>query len=102
MKVAGAADHEQAHEFTPVVGVLAFLEGGEAVDGALVFLGELLDAVVALTADIFLGPETERLVGVQEQAELVGEVEIGFVVGRGREKDAAAAVALDGNPASTA
>ena len=102
-EAARAADHEQAHEFAPVVGVVAFLEGGEAIDGALMAAGEFVRAAVAVAAQVFLGPDADHVVGIQEQAKLVGEVEVGFVVGRGRKKDALAGVArdviADGGPA---
>ena len=102
-EAAGAADHEQAHQFAPVVGVTAFLEGGEAVDRALMAAGELVRAAVAVAAEVFLGPDADDIVGIQEQAKLVGEVEVGFVVGGGGDKDAPAGVArdviADGGPA---
>ena len=37
----GAADQEQPHQLAPVVGVLAFLEGGERADGALMLVQKL-------------------------------------------------------------
>ena len=82
-EAAGAANHEQAHEFAPVVGVSAFFEGRQAVDRALVAAGKFVRAAVAVAPEIFLWPDADNIVWTHEQAELVGEVEVGFVVGRG-------------------
>jgi len=73
--------------------VVAFLEGRKAVDGALVAPGELVGAAVAVMAEVLFGPDADNVVGIEEETELVGEVEVGFVVGRGREQDAATGVA---------
>ncbi|MGH7969580.1 MAG: hypothetical protein ACREIC_12720 [Limisphaerales bacterium] len=53
---AGAANHEKAHKFTPVIGMFTFLERGEAVNRALMPTRKLLDPIVAVPANVFLGP----------------------------------------------
>ena len=82
-EAAGAADHEEAHQFAPVVSVGAFFEGGQAVDRALVAAGKFVRPAVAVAPEIFLWPDADNIVWIHEQAELVGEVEVGFVVGSG-------------------
>ena len=62
-EAARAADHEQAHQLAPVVGMFAFLEGGEAIDRALVAAGKFVRAAVAVAAQIFLGPDADDIFG---------------------------------------
>ena len=102
-EAARAADHEEAHQFAPVVGMGAFFEGGEAIDGALMAAGKLVRAAVTVAADVFLGAYADDIVWIHEQTKLVGEVEVGFVVGGGGDEDAPAGIArdviADGGPA---
>ena len=84
-EAAGAADEEEAHEFAPVVGIVAFLEGCEGADAALVAAQEL---GFAQLAQVLLRADAQVLLLQDEQAELVGQVEVSLVVGRGREQDA--------------
>ncbi len=88
-------DHEEAHEFAPVVGMSAFFESGQAIDWALMAAGELVRVAGTVSADVFLGAYADDIVWIHEQTKLVGEVEVGFVVGGGGNKDAPAGVACD-------
>src|ERR1017187_3080681 len=51
-EAAGAADHEEAHQFAPIVSVSALFKGGQAVDRALVAAGKFLGASVTVAADV--------------------------------------------------
>lgn len=88
----GAADHVQAHELAPVVGVLALLEGGQGAHRALVAAEELGLPEVAKEP---LRADADFAVLGKEETKLVRQVVIGLVVGRGREQDHAAFVFLD-------
>ena len=55
--------------------------------------GKFVGAAIAIAAQVFLGPDTNDIVGVQEQPKLVREIKVGFVVGRGRKENALAGVA---------
>ena len=54
-----------------------------------------MNSVSPKSAQQPLRADAEVLVLRHEQAQLVGEVEVGLVVGRGREQDALALVLLD-------
>ena len=84
-EAAGAPHHEKPHEFAPVVRVRAFFEGRETVDGALVATGEFIDSAVTIGAEVFFGPEADTVFGREKKPELVGEIEVGLVVGCGRK-----------------
>ena len=94
-ETARAANHEQAHHLAPVVGMFALLERREAIQRALVAARELVRAAIAVAAQIFLGPDADDVFGFEKKPELVGEVEVGLVVGRGRKQNALAGVARD-------
>ena len=82
-EAARAANHEKAHQLAPVVGMAAFLEGGEAIDRTLMAAGKFVRTAVTVAAQVFLGTDAHHVVWIHEQTKLVGEVEIGFVVRRG-------------------
>lgn len=89
----GAAHHEQPHHFPPIVGVLALFESGEAIHGALMPAGKLVHAAIAIAPQILFGANANDVFGFEEQTQLVGEVEIRFVVRRCGKENAAAGVA---------
>ena len=93
-EAARAAHHVEAHEVAPIVGVFALFKGGERAHRTLV---THVEGAFADGTEQFFGANTEVFGGVfgEEEAQLGGEVEIGFVVGRGREEDALALVLLD-------
>lgn len=91
-EAARAADHEQAHYLAPIVGMRTLLESGEAIQRALVLACELLGAAIAIAAQVFLGPDADDILGFEEKAKLIAEVEIVLVVGRGRKEDTLASV----------
>lgn len=53
---------------------------------------EFVGASVAITTKVFFGPNADNVIGTQKKAKLVGQIEIGLVVRRGRKQDAAAVV----------
>ena len=91
-EAAGSADHVEPHQLAPVVGVLALLEGGEGADRTLVAADEL---GLAELAQQLLRADAEVLIFRDEQPQLVGQVEVGLVVGGRRKQDALALVCLD-------
>ena len=84
-EAARAADQVQAHQLAPVVGVVALLEGGQRANRALMAADELGLADLPQQS---LGADADVAILGDEQPKLVGQVEVGLVVGRGREQDA--------------
>jgi len=75
--------------------MFAFLEGGEAIQWALVAAGKFIGPAVTIAPQIFFGPDTDHVLGFEEKTELVGQIEISLVVRRSRKEDALAGVAGD-------
>ena len=92
-EAACAAHHVEAHQIAPIIGIAAFLEGGERTYRALVAADELM--LAAEFCQQLFWTHTDVDVFTQEQGQLRREVEIGLVVGRGRQQNALAVVALD-------
>src|ERR1043166_139822 len=55
--------------------------------------GKFIRAAVTVATDIFLRAYADNIVRIHEQTKLVGEIEVGFVVGRRRNQDALGGVA---------
>src|ERR1700691_386736 len=83
----------------------AFLEGGKAIDGALMAAGKFVGPSVAIAPQVFFGPDVDCIVWIDKQSKLVGEIKVGFVVGRGGKENDFASVAgqiiADSGPAAT-
>jgi hypothetical protein len=75
--------------------MLTFFKGGEAVCGALVAAREFIHAAVAILAQILFGPDAHDIIGIHEQAKLIGEVQVSFVIGSCGNQDASTRIALD-------
>jgi len=71
----------------------AFLEGGKAIDGALMAAGKFVGPSVAIAPQVFFGPDADCIVWIDKQAKLVGEIKVGFVIGRGGKENDFAGVA---------
>ena len=82
-ETARAANHEQAHEFAPVVGMITFFKRIQAIDDTLMAACKFVGPTIAITAQVFFRPDANYIVGIQEQTKLIGEIIVGFVVGRG-------------------
>ena len=83
-EAARAADQVQPHQVAPVVGVFALLKGGQGTDRALMPADEL---GLAQFSEQLLGTNANVLLLVDEEPKLVGQVEVGLVVGRGGQQD---------------
>ena len=96
-ETARAANHEQAHEFAPIVRVAAFFKRGQTIDRALMATGKFIRAAVTVALQVFLGPDVPtHVVGDSwNRRSWFAEVEVGFVVRRGGKKDALAGVARE-------
>src|SRR5216683_967253 len=56
---------------------------------------ELINTTVAVPPQVFFGSNPDDVFGFQEEADLVGQVQVGFVVRRGGKENALAGVARD-------
>jgi hypothetical protein len=89
---AGAPDKEEAHDLSPVVGLLAFLECGEGGKRDV----RVFEAEIGLAYEAEHGLGSDAKVGLfgEEKSELIREIKVSFVVGRRGEENDLAVVSL--------
>ena len=91
-KAAGAADQIKPHQIAPVIGVSRSFRRPPGTVPGNDAAGEF---GFALLAEEFFRPDADVFLFVDEQPKLIGQVEIGLVVGRGGEQNDPAVVGAD-------